>query len=98
MFQRLLIFRFSVWSKFEYMCGRCNSTYYVEMDRQLNFRSGEHVETSPLTLKKINPSKMSTIRDHLLNCNNIPSFDKFTILTNGNNKFALKTKESLLFK
>ena len=43
-------------------------------------------------------SKESAIRDHLLNCNNIPSFQEFTILANGNNKFVLEIIESLFIK
>ena len=83
---------------YKYTCGRCNSTYYGETNRHLKVRSGEHIGISPLTFKKTKPSKESTIRDHLLNCNNIPSFEEFTILTNGNNKFDLEIKESLLIK
>ena len=82
----------------KYTCGRCNSTYYRETDRHLKVRSGEHIGISPLTFKKTKPSKESAIHDHLLNCNNIPSFEEFTILTNGNNKFDLEIKESLLIK
>ena len=65
-----------------YTCGRCSSTYYGETDRQLNVRSGEHIGISPLTFKKTKSSKESVIRDHLLNYNNIPSFEEFTILHN----------------
>ena len=83
---------------YKYTCGRCNSTYYGETDRLLKVRSAEHIGISPLTFKKTKPSKESAIRDHLLNCNNIPSFEEFTILTNGNNKFVLEIKESLLIK
>ena len=83
---------------YKYTCGRCSSTYYGETDRHLKIRSGEHIGISPLTFKKTKPSKESAIRDHLLNCNNIPSFEEFTILTNGNNKFDLEIKESLLIK
>ena len=83
---------------YKYTCGRCNSTYYGETDRHLKVRSGEHIGISPLTFKKTKPSKESAIRDHLLNCNNIPSFEEFTILTNGNNKFDLEIKENLLIK
>ena len=60
--------------EYKYTCGRCNSTYYGETDRQLKVRSGEHIEISPLTFKKTKPSKESPIHDHLLNRNNIPSF------------------------
>ena len=79
------------------MC-RCNSTYYGETDRHLEVRSREHIGISPLTFKKTKPSKVSAFRDHLLNHNNIPSFEEFTILANGNNKFVRETKENLLIK
>ena len=83
---------------YKYTCGRCNSTYYGETDRHLKVRSGEHIGISPLTFKKTKPSKESAIRDHLLNCNNISSFEEFNILANGYYKFVLKIKESLLIK
>ena len=83
---------------YKYTSGRCNSTYYGETDRHLKVRSGEHLGISPLTFQKTKPSKESAIRRHLLNCNKIPSFEEFTILTNGNNKFVLEIKESLLIK
>ena len=83
---------------YKYTCGRCSFTYYGETDRYLKVRVGEHIGISFLTFKKTKPSKESAIRDHLLNCNNIPPFEEFTILTNGNNKFDLEIKESLLIK
>ena len=60
--------------------------------RHLKVRSGEHIGISPLTFNKVKPS----VRDHLLFCDHSPSFDDFTILTHGNNKFLLEIKESLL--
>ena len=83
---------------YKYTCGSCNSSYYGETDRHLKVRSGEHIGISPLTLKKTKPSKESAIRDHLLVCNNVPSFDEFTILAHGHNKYVLGIKESLLIK
>ena len=85
---------------YKYTCGRCNSTYYGEMDGHLKVRSGEHIgiSPSPLALKKTKPSKESAIRDHLLNCNNIPFFEEFAILKDGANKFVIEIKESLLMK
>ena len=83
---------------YKYTCGRCNSSYYGETDRHLKVRSGEHIGISPLTFRKVKPSKESAIRDHLLNCNNIPSFDKFTILAYGHHKYILEIKESLLIR
>ena len=66
-----------------------------ETDRHLKVRSGEHIGISPLTFRKVKPSMESAIRDHLLNCNNIPSFDEFTY---GYYKYILEIKESLLIK
>ena len=40
----------------------------------------------------------SSIRDHMLFCDHGPSFEDFTILTHGTNKFLLEIKESLLIK
>ena len=76
----------------------CNSSYYGETDRNLKVRSGEHVGISPLTFRKVKPSKESTIRDHLLNCNNITLFDEFTILVCGHHKYFLEIKERMLIK
>ena len=60
--------------------------------------SGEHIETSPLILKKTKPLKESVVGKNLLNCNNISSFEEFSILAKGNKKFVLEIKERLLIK
>ena len=64
----------------------------------MKVRSGEDIGISLLTFRKVKPSKESAIRDHPLNCNNIPSSDEFSILTYGNHKYILEIKESLLIK
>ena len=64
----------------------------------MKVRSGEYIEILPLTFRKVKSSKESAIRDHLLNCSNIPSFDEFTILTYGHHKYILEIEESLLIK
>ena len=46
---------------YEYMCGRCNYSYYVETERHLKVRSGEHIGISPLTFKKKIASKESLL-------------------------------------
>ena len=68
------------------------------MDKHLKVRSGELIGISPLKFKKTKPSKEGAIRNHLLNYNNIPVFEEFTILVNANNKFVIEIKESLLIK
>ena len=66
-----------------------------ETDRHLKVGSGEHISIFPLTFKKVKLSAKSSIRDI---CNHNPSFDDFTILAQGTNKFLLEIKESLLIK
>ena len=60
----------------KFTCGRFISTDYGEADRHLKVRSREHIGTLPLIFKKTKPSNESAIHDHLLNCNNIPSFEE----------------------
>ena len=50
----------------------------------MKVRSGENIGISPLTFRKVKPSKEGVVRDRLLNGNNIPSFDEFTNLAYGN--------------
>ena len=83
---------------YKYTCGRCSSSYYGETDTHLKIRSGEHVGISPLTFRKVKPSKQSAIHDHLPNCNNILSFDEFTILASGHHKYIPEIQKSLLIK
>ena len=83
---------------YKFQCGSCNASYYVKTDRHLKVRSGQHIGISPLTFKKVKPSAESSICDHLLFCNHNLSFDDFTILAQGANKFLLEIKETLLIK
>ena len=82
---------------YEYTCGRCNFSY-GETERHLKVRPDEHIGISPLTFKKTKPSKESSIRGHLLKCDNNSSFDEFTILAHRNKKYLLEVKETLLIK
>ena len=83
---------------YEYMSGRCNSSYYGETERHLKVRYGEHIGILSLTFKKTKPSKESSICEHLLECDNNHSFDEFTILAHRNKKYLLEIKENFLIK
>ena len=74
------------------MCGRCISIYYVETDRHLKVRSGEHVWILTMAFKKNKLSKEIAICDTLFNYNKITSFEEFTILGNRNNNFVIEIK------
>ena len=40
--------------------------YYGETERHLKVRVGEHISTSPLTGKRVNNNKKSSVKDHCL--------------------------------
>ena len=81
---------------YEYTYARWSSSYYGETDRYLKIRSDEHIGISSLTFKKTTSPKTASIRDHLLQCDNNPSFDEFTILAHGIKTIYLKQKKVLL--
>ena len=47
------------------------------------------------TGKNIMSTKNSAVLDHILVCNNIVSFEDFSVLTNGTNGFRIKLQESI---
>ena len=63
--------------------------------RHLNVRICEHISVSPLIRKQVKP-KNSSVADNLLLCNQLASYDDFSILTRDNKRFLLELKESLL--
>ena len=77
-------------------CGLCNEYYYGECVRHLTVRSGEHIGVSPLTNKRVQPSKDSAVCHHFLNCNYSPTLADFSVLCHENKKYSLELKESLL--
>ena len=83
------IYKFGMVYTLDYSCFKnCSdwSKFHEELSflKQVFSKNGyplsfiEILRLSPLTFKKTKPSKESAICDHLLNCNNIPSFEEFT--------------------
>ena len=74
----------------------CSATNYVKTKGHFKVRVSEHMEVSARTGKNIKSTKNSAVRDHMLVCNNIVSFEDFSVLANGTNDFRIKLQESLL--
>ena len=51
---------------YKFQCSNCNINYYGETERHLKARAGEHIRTSPLTGKRVNNNKKSSVKDHCL--------------------------------
>ena len=75
---------------YEYTCGR-----YGVTERHFKVSSVEDIGIQPFTFKNMKLSKEILIGDHLLQYDNNPSFDEFTILTHN---IYLKLKKSILIK
>ena len=51
---------------------------------------------SARTGKNTKSTKNCAVRDHMLVCNNIVSFEDFSVLANGTNDFRIELQESIL--
>ena len=69
--------------------------YYGETERHLKVRVGEHISTSPLTGKRVNNNKKSSVKDHCLLSGHVCSFEDFSVLNYESHKFKRLIKESL---
>ena len=62
----------------------------------LKVRAGEHISASPLTGKRVNNNKKSSVKDHCLLSGHVCSFDDFTFLNYESYKLKRLIKESSL--
>ena len=81
---------------YKFQCSSCNATYYGKTKRHFKLRVSENMEISARTDKNIKSTENSTVRDHIVVCNNIVSFEDFSVLANETNDFRIKLQESLL--
>ena len=81
---------------YKFQCSSCNGTYYGKTKRHFEVRVSEHMGAYARTGKNIKSTKNSAVRDHMLVCNNIVSFEDFSVLANGANDFRIKLQETLL--
>ena len=79
-----------------FTCGSCNATYYGKTFRHFKTRASEHAGISHLTGKTTKSNLSTAVKDHMLFCNHVVSFDDFSVLASGRCNFHLEIKESLL--
>ena len=77
---------------YKFQCSNCNITYHGETEHHLKVRAGEHI-MSPLTRKRVNNNKKSSIKDHYFLSGHVCSFDDFTILNYESHKCKHLIKE-----
>ena len=81
---------------YKFHCSDCNINYYGETERHLKIRTGEHISKSPLTRKRGNNNKKSSVKDRCLFSGHLFSFEDCTVLNYEPHKFERLIKESLL--
>ena len=81
---------------YKFQCTNCNISYYGETERHLKVRDGEHIRTSPLTGKRVNNNKKTSVKDHCLLSGRVCLFEDFNFLNYESHKFKRLIKESLL--
>ena len=81
---------------YKFQCSNCNANYCGKAKRHFKIEVSEHIGVSANTSKNIKSTKNSAVCDHMLVCNNIVSFEDFSVLANRTNDFRIKLQESIL--
>ena len=80
------------------MCGSCSASYTGKTFRHLKVRVSEHQGVSPRTGKIVKGTLSTSVRDHMLECDHIVTWDDFKVLGRESNHWLLEIKESLFIK
>ena len=79
-----------------FTCSACSATYIGQTKKSLFTRTQEHFGKSPRTGSLLARPPQSSIRDHLVSCDNNGEFlENFSILDQSNNTTLLRISESL---
>ena len=68
---------------YKFQCSSCNATCYGKAKRHFKVCVSEHMGISACRGKNTKCTRISTVRDHMLVCNNFVFFENFPVLTNG---------------
>ena len=79
-------------------CGSCSASYTGKTFRHLKVRLSEHQCVSPRTDKTVKDTLSTSVRDHMIECDHIVTWDDFKVLRRESNHWLLKIKESLFIK
>ena len=81
-----------------FTCGYCNASYIGKSFRHLKVRISEHLGVSPRTGKHWEGTLLTSVKDHMLDCNHVVSWDEFKVLMRESNHWLLEIKENLFIK
>ena len=83
---------------YKFTCRSCSASYTGKIFRHLKVRVSEHQGVSPRKGKIIKGTFSNSVRDHMLECDHIVTWDNFKVLERVSNHWLLEIKESLLIK
>ena len=83
---------------YKFTCGSCSASYTGKTFRHLKVRVSEHQGVSPRTGKIVKGTLSTSVRDHMLECDHIVTWDDFKVLGRESNHWLLEIKESLFIK
>lgn len=78
----------------QFACARCNATYYYETYCHSKGRVSEHSSVPSLTNKQSKSMKVTPLKDHMLMCNHVVTFDSFRVLASSNSEFHLISRKN----
>ena len=77
---------------------RVEASYTGKTFRHMKVRVSEHQGVLPRTGKHLKGTLSTSVRDHMLDCNHMVSWDDFKVLGRESNHWLLEIKESLFIK
>ena len=83
---------------YNFMCRGCNASYIGKTFRHTKVRVSEHQGVSPQTGKHLKGTLSTSVRDHMLDCNHIVTWDDFKVLGRESNHWLLEINETLFIK
>ena len=83
---------------YKFTCGSCSASYTGKIFRYLKVRVLEHRDVSSRTGKIVKGTLSTSVRDHILECDHIFTWDDFKVLGRESNHWHLEIKESLFIK
>ena len=83
---------------YNFTCASCSASYTGKDVRHMKGRVSEHQGVSLRTRKHTRGIFSTSVRDHMLDCNHLVTWDDFKVLGMESNHWLLDIKESLLIK
>ena len=83
---------------YKFKGGSFTASYYGKTYRHIKAHISEHQGVSPITGKRVKGTSSTSVRDHMLDCDHIVTWEDASVIGRESNHCLLETKESLFIK